>query len=369
MNKLINDFDYFNADAQKYWAFPSSYTKEKKQNELYTILYSDNYVASEKKDGYWQMFIKDMDGELTMRARSKGVKGWVTKQDWVPHLHSFFTALPKGTVLIGEVYLEGKTSRSVTTILGCGCEKAIQRQEGANKLLLSVFDILAWNGMSIHTFPIKERLQFLEKVRIIAANFSYVNVVEYWETPEEIHSNWLRILAEGGEGVVLTKKSQPYEFGKRTARGTLKLKKELEETIDVFLTGRWKKPTKEYSGTSLETWQYWYKELDGTRLMGNLSEISSLNDLTPVTRLWYNNWAAAIEVATNLNGKVVPVGYISGIPDEVREGIVNKPDEWVGKVVELQAMEINQEQENIALRHAKIVNWRTDKTAADCVWH
>lgn len=365
MKGIINNYDFLNMPAQLYWSFPSSYDRSKRQEQLNVMLYSNDYVASEKKDGYWQMVIKDDEGFTTMRARSKGVNGWVCKQDWVPHLHDFFDALPNGTCLLTEVYLPDGTSRAITTILGCAKDKAIQRQE-VRKLRMYVFDVLAWEGEIMTKYPIVDRVT---KLSILPAH-DYVDVATYWDNPDDIHDNWLRILQEGGEGVVLTKKENPYESGKRTARHTLKLKKELQETIDVFLTGRWKEATKLYTGDSIETWQYWFNEDTEKKLTGTLFDIRDVDCLTPVTRLWYNDMAGAVEIATILDGKVTPIGWISGVSDEVRKGIVENPDNYKGKVVELQAMEIDHSGPTPTLRHAKIVNWRSseDKTWKDCVW-
>lgn len=366
MEGYISGFDFLNAEAQKYWSFPSSYSTEKRHDQLNTMLYSNDYVASEKRDGYFQFVIKDDEGNIFMRARSKGVNGWVCKQDWVPQLLPFFEELPNGTCLVAEVYLPGKTSKTITTILGCATAKAIERQKPANWLRLSVFDVLAWGGHLLHDQPITERILWLKNVEAIGN--TYVDVVEYWTTPEAIHDNWLRILEEGGEGVVLTLKTNPYEFGKRTARHTLKLKKELQETIDVFLTGRWKAPTQLYTGKEIETWPYWYDELTEKRIEGTLGDRLNNDSVIPVTRLWFNNWAGAVEIATYYNGKITPIGWISGVSDEVRADIVKNSDFWKGKVIELQAMEIDHSGPTPTLRHAKIVNWRTDKNPEDCVW-
>ena len=367
MNGIINGYDFLNIEAQKYWSFPASYDRPKRQAQLNTMLYSNDYIASEKRDGYWQMVIKDDEKDTIMRARSAGVNGWVCKQDWVPHLHDFFDALPRGTVLITEVYIPGGTSKMITTILGCGVEKAIQRQANGQKLRMSVFDVLCWHGMALYDKPIVERIKYLEQVR--AMNHPYVDVVDYWDTPDAIHENWLNILSAGGEGVVLTRKDNPYEFGKRTARHTLKLKKELNETIDVFLTGRYKEATKLYTGKEIENWEYWYDELNDQKIKGRVLEERVNNDsLVPVTRLWWNDWAGAVEIATILDGKVTPIGWISGVSDDVRAGIVGDPAAYKGMVVELQAMEIDHSAPIPTLRHAKIVNWRTDKNWQECVW-
>jgi len=365
MNGIISGFDFYNAEAQKYWSFPASYDNKKRTDTLNSMLYSNDYIASEKRDGYFQFVIKDDEGDVLMRARSKGVNGWVFKQDWVPHLNPFFEALPNGTCLVCEVYIPGKTSKNITTILGCLKEKAIQRQEKGDKLRLSVFDVLAWDGELLYNKPIIERVKYLHEL----PTPEYVDVVTYWDGPENITENWLNILSRGGEGVVLTRKDNKYEFGKRTAKHTLKLKKELSDTLDVFLTGRWKEPTVQYSGTELATWPYWYNVLKDERVYGDMSTRVHNNEFIPVTKLFFNKWAAAVEIAMIIDGKETPIGWISGVSDDVREEIVKMPEEYIHQVVELQAMEIDTSGKTPTLRHAKIVNWRSDKNWQDCIWH
>ncbi len=365
MEGYIDGFNYLNAEAQKYWSFPATYDNKKKQELLNFMLYSDEYVASEKRDGYFQFVIKDEDGNIFMRARNKGVNGWVCKQDWVPHLHDFFNSLPNGTVLVTEVYIPGKTSKAITTILGCLAPKAIERQNKGQKLRMSVFDIIAYDGEQLHNKPIVERISYLSKL----PKHPYVDVVTYWSGAEDITNNWLNILSNGGEGVVLTKKNNKYDFGKRTAKNTLKLKKELSDTLDVFLTGEWKKPTIQYTGTELVTWPYWCDNITGKKVYGDMSTRISSDTLFPVTKYFFNDWAAAVEIGMIINGKETPIGWISNITDEVREKIVLHPEEYKHKVVELQAMEIDTTGETPTLRHAKIINWRSDKNWEDCIWN
>lgn len=355
--------DFLNMEAQKYWSFPASYSKEKRAQEFKTILNSGNYVASEKKDGYWEMVWKNAEGHTFLRARSKGVNGWICKEDWVPQMKEFFDSLPNETCLIGEVYLNGKTSKGVTSILGCGRDKAVQRQRDDEWLHYFVFDVLAYDGVDLMKKPITERIKHLDRL-----SGDYVETATYWDTPQEIEDNWLRILSDGGEGVVLTKKDSLYEPKKRTARKTLKLKKELADTIDVFLTGRWKEATRLYTGSEIDTWRYWVNDLTGELYEGLLSEKQNTNYLTPVTRLYFYNMAGAVEIATNILGKETPIGWISGIDDTVRKGIVEEPELYRGKVAELQAMEVDTTSRIPTLRHARILRWREDKLAEECVW-
>jgi hypothetical protein len=78
--------------------------------------------------------------------------------------------------------------------------------------------------------------------------------------------------------------------------------------------------------------------------------------------------AAAVEIAVIKEGKTIPIGFISGITEDIRKGIVDDAKSFIGKVVELQAMEIDRSAEVPTLRHAKIINWRDDKNAKDCSW-
>lgn len=356
--------DFINMEVQKYWSIPSSYTEAKKKETINNALWSGEYVASEKKDGYFEMVHKDNTGKTFMRARSKGVNGWIFKQDWVPHLQPFFDSLPNNTTLLTEVYLEGMTSRKITTILGSKVDKAIDRQKD-NPLKMWVFDVLQYNGIDLYNLPMSERVGYLNSLNV---NFDYVDKARYWFEPSDIHDNWLNILDKGGEGVVLTRKDYPYEPKKRKARATLKLKKELADNVDVFLTGVAKEPTKLYTGKDPDNWQYWYNEVTGERVLNAPRERAVMDFLIPVTRLWYYNMAGAVEIAMYINGKPTPVGWISGIDDSVRSEIMTNPEKYKGKVVELQAMEVNEENGVPAFRHGKILQWRDDKRPEDCDW-
>lgn len=370
MTGKINECDFLNSEAQRYWSFPSSYDEAKRRETLNNLLYSGDYMGSEKKDGYWQMVLKDEDGNLFMRARAKGVNGWVCKQEWVPQFNSFFDSLPNGTCLICEVYLPGSTSKGITTILGCKKEKAIQRQEENGYLRLYIFDILAYAGENLYKKPIIARIPYLDIIiKELAQSNPYIDIAEYWTDPVEIHDNWLRILAEGGEGVVITRKDNPYEFGKRGAKHTLKMKKELQETVDVFLTGVTKEATMLYTGKDIENWKYWYDEIKQVRVEGTLGDRINNDSLIPVTRLWYNNMAGAAEYALIINNEVTPIGWISGLADEDRLEMVAHPEKYKGRVLELQAMEVDNSGAYPTFRHAKMLRWRPDKEWKECVWN
>lgn len=368
MKGIIKGFNWLeDIEPQKYWAFPASWDKKKRENELNKMIYSDNYLATEKKDGYWEMFIKDENGNQFLRSRSKGVNGVVNKYDWVPHLHDFFDSLPSSTILLGEFYLMTGTSKDITKILGCNLDKAIKRQEN-EKLRYYIFDVLFYDGEEVYKLGIEDRLNKLSTILCDVVH-AHIDYAIPFTTPESIHENWLDILGNGGEGVVLVEKDYPYSFNKRTARKTLKLKKELEETVDVFLTGSYKNPTVLYTGKEIYTWPYWMNQVTGEKVEGTVYDRAQNEMLTPITKLAFYNWAASVQIAVMKDGKAHPIGWISGISDLVREGIVKNPEDYRGKVVEVQAMEIDKsDKENPTLRHGKIINWRDDKKYTDCSW-
>ena len=71
-----------------------------------------------------------------------------------------------------------------------------------------------------------------------------------------------------GEGIVITDGSSLPEPGKRTSWKTLKIKKELDNPIDVFLTGNYKTANKDYKGKEIVSWKYWENTRTGDKLEG-----------------------------------------------------------------------------------------------------
>lgn len=366
---MIDNVDFHELPAQKYWSFPSGYKRDSK-TETQNMIFSGDYVGARKIDGAFYKFIKNDDGSMELIGRSKSVSGdYLNKIDWVPQLHDFFQSLPNGTCLLGEIYFPNKEgSSNVTTIMGCLAPKARDRQEKGMKLHYYVFDVLAVGGKSIYQKNIEvrvETLQMLSELRgeEVASNGleEYVHFASYYEG-KELWNHLQETLNNGGEGIVITKKGTCYQPGKRPARQTLKVKKELQETIDCFFTGHATPPTKEYTGKEIETWKYWLNERTGEKLQGeHYKEYFNGAPLTPVTKPYFNNWAASLEIGVVKGDKVVPIGYLSGLADEIK---ANYKD-YKGRVIEVGAMEVL---ETGGLRHAKMLNFRPDLSLKDCTW-
>lgn len=358
---IIDNVDFHELPAQKYWSFPSGYKKDSKA-ETQNMIFSGDYVGARKMDGAFYKFIKDENGNMELIGRSKSVKGdYIDKIEWVPQLHEFFNSLPNGTCLLGELYFpEKEGSSNVTTIMGCLPQKARDRQEKGMKLHYYIFDVLAFAQSACFNSNIEERV---EQLNNIAKDWSskYVEFAKYYEG-KELWNHLQETLNVGGEGVVITKKGTCYQPGKRPARQTLKVKKELHETIDCFFTGHATAPTKEYTGKEIETWQYWLNERTNEKLNGEYyKEYFNGAPLIPITKPYFNGWAGSLEIGVIKNDKVVPIGYLSGLSDEIK---ANYKD-YKGKVIEVGAMEVL---ETGGLRHAKMLNFRPDLTIKECTW-
>lgn len=359
---MIGKIDFTELESMKYWAPPSSWTQEKKQETTRTRIFSGEWYGAEKKDGYFCRFVKDEDGQMYLQSRSRGVNGtFPNKYEWVPHLHQFFESLPNGTVVLGELYLPSKPgSSNITSILGCLKEKAVARQEKGEKLHLYVFDILAFNGKSYLNTKFIERIQNLSVLKPLILDdkielANYYNGKELWLKLEEI-------LYEGGEGIVMTKYDSTYKPGKRPSKECQKVKKEINNTIDCFFTGAASAPTREYTGKEIETWQYWENLQTKAKLKGEFyKEYSEGSPIEPITKPYFNNWAGSLEIGVVKGDKVVPIGFLSGIADELKAD----PKALKGKTIEVSCMEVLP---TGGLRHAKMLQFRNDKNWKECKW-
>lgn len=377
----INGYDFKEMEPMRYWAPPASWTEEKKKQTVKDRIFSGNWIAAEKKDGFFMKFIKDEDGTQMLLSRSRNVHGeFPNKIDWVPQFKPFFNALPNGTCLLGEVYFPNNPgSNQVTTILGCLKEKALARQDKGEKLHFYIFDILALNNESYLKKDAEYRFESLKHFNLRYKDYNqYISCATYKEG--ELLWDYLQsILASDGEGIVLWNKKGLYEPGKRPSKTTMKVKKELKESIDCFFTGRAAAPTKYYTGKEIETWPYWINDVTNELLPVGDHYFEKQIDhkpYSPVTKPYYNGWAGSLEIGmveTSPNSKcritpdsewidgliIVSIGYISGLTDEVKANY----KKYAGKVIEVGAMQLT---EDNALRHGKMLGWRPDKTWQEC---
>ena len=373
MYGYIDGFDFGEMEAMKYYAPPSSWSDQKKRDHAHSCIFSGDWLGAEKKDGYFTKLIKDEDGNIILYSRSRGVNGkFADKHEWVPHLNSFFEELPNGTCLLGELYFPSKPgSRNVTTIMGCLKEKAIERQTKGEKLHFYVFDCLAWSGQNWLNETALRRFTWVSAF----APIGYVSFAQYC-SGRDLWTLLQEILARGDEGVVITHENGKYEPGKRPSKTTLKIKKELKQTIDCFFTGVGSAPTKEYTGKEIETWTYWENLRTGEKMNGEyFRDYTEGAAIAPITKSYFHGWCGSLEIGV-LKKKpgsrvfindvwydgytIYPIGWLSGLTEEMKAN----PKKYAFQPIEVNAMEWDSF--NHTLRHGKMVGWRKDLSIMDC---
>lgn len=374
---VIDNYNFKEMEPQKYWAPPASWSDTKKRETTEARIFSGDWLGAEKKDGYFSKLVKDDEGNIGLYSRSRNVNGeYPEKSEWVPHLKGFFDWLPNGTCLLGELYLPSKPgSSNITTLLGCLKEKCIARQSQGEKLNFYAFDVLAYEGKNIYTSSLMARTVILRKIFNDYAkeiNFGghlvgerlgvdYVSFATYY-SGKELWSTLQHILASGGEGMVITRSGAPYQPGKRPSKDCQKVKKELQENIDCFFTGRGTAPTRVYSGKEIKTWKYWQNMRTGEKIEGEMyKDYQSGAALEPITKPYFHGWAGSLEIGVLKNGKIFPIGFLSGLEDEIKAD----PGAQKMRCIEVAAMEILP---TGGIRHGKLERFRPDLAPTDCTW-
>lgn len=339
------------------------------------------WFAQLKKDGILAIFYKtEHYSYLFTRTISKKTGLPVEKSANVPHIIEAFHDIPPNTIIVGELYYPGKTSKDCTSVLGCLPEKAIERQNGTyGPIHYYIYDCLGYNGTSLLNYDNWTRYQVLQaiwKKRIplfeweegestVRAFYPYIELAEAVEA--DIYPAIGAALAAGEEGMVIKKKTALYEPGKRPQT---MLKAKQVDNIDAVIIG-FKDPEPNYTGKEIETWQYWINPDNEERYPIGCyynkyitEEISMF--YTPVTKHHYYGWKNAIEIgAYDSNGQLKSIGTIaSGLTDFMREDMSLHPENYLNKVCEIQCMmKDNKEQ---TLRHGFFLQLREDKNETDC---
>ena len=373
MNCIIEGIDFYELEAQRYYSPSTSWSVEKKKLNAEQKIFSGEWLGSLKKDGTFCMCGRNLEGEIFLRPRARNVKKeFVNKVDWVPQFHDFLNSLDPGTVFLGEVYLpNNEQAKATTSILNCLLSKSLKRQENEdNRLYLYIFDVLAENGKSYLNMKAIERFDLLNSFSRAYPD-KYVSWAKYYDG-KELWNKLQEYLAEGREGIVITHKDSPYEAGKRSAKRTLKIKKEVQDTIDCVIIGA-NAPSRGYNGKEIETWAYWFDELNNEfitaedYLKKNHTNIYAAYvdgaPVKPVTKNYFYGWAGSLKLGLYDNGKLAHFGDLSGVTDEMKENW----KKYVGTVVEISCMEISENQHGgKGFRHPKLISIRTDKEAKDC---
>lgn len=342
---MYNIEDFAMLTPMKYYDNPDPATAGAIQKRLDMINNKDNkYMATVKNDGDWSMLIHYSKGNNLIRSRSiskvTGVYGDYTTK--LPHICTEMDKLPDNTVLLAEICWDepGTNANTVGTILRCLPEKAVERQR-EHKLKALVFDALMINNEDMTSYPYEARFSnasYTLEDLISPSEFLYMTQLCELDENHENFLEWAdEIIENGGEGLVIQLKDNPYMPGTRTAWKTLKLKQRLPEMeLKVLAT---LEPKKLYEGDMPDSWQY--KDEDGTL----------------VTKPYFYGWKNGVVV--DYNG--VETSVASGLTDADREWLASDDAQKMIANGELYAVVRGMSTNDLgAIRHPVLVRLRND---------
>lgn len=342
------------------WKLPAG-----KEYMLSEVCSNGEYFLEEKIDGGFYQFVKtDSFSYLFGRTLSKTTGILTEKSGNVPHLVDAFGCLPAGTVIVGEIYVPGGTSKDVTHIMGCLPAEAIKRQEKEGYINYYCHDILAYEGVSLIRESAETRYKILEAIWELHTLDSYDFLRLAIKVEDNLEEEISRILKTGGEGAVLKRRSASYAPGKRPAWDTIKVKQ--MDSTDLVIT-RTIDATMEYTGKDIETWPYWM--IDGqsmaTPAFSDTCKYGK-KGWVAITKPFFLGWKTSIGIGAYDNlGNLVELGTVSsGITDEMKRNMTENPGDYIGKVCSLDCMSIDKKEHT--LRHPVFKCMRVDKNAQEC---
>lgn len=338
---------------------------------------SEEYYATEKIDGSWYCFEKTPNHSyLFGRTISRKNKLPTEKGKNVPHIMEALSVLPDNTIIIGEIYTGDKTqtSKDTVSIMGSLPKRAVELQKTRGKLHFYIHDMIFLAGEDMTQEKAIDRYSALKDVyeTYHLDQYDFIELAPILETDNALEAA-AEIIARGGEGVVLKKKDYPYEYNKRPAYSSVKIKK--VDTVDVVCMG-FENPTREYDGK--ETSNYWIIEecveisdkqkawIEVKRGTGEKETCRSPYFRTiEVTKPYYYGWKTAINIGLYKNNELTSIGTVSsGLTDFYREDFARNPEKYIGKVIECECMELK----DGALRHPLFKRFREDKNPQECVY-
>ena len=322
----------------------------------------NDYFAEIKKDGNWYALSTTEDNVyLFSRTISKKTNLLVEKSECVPHLIEVAKKLPPYTYLEGEIYYPNGNSDLVRTIMGCKGAKAIERQKEQGLIHFYIHNIVFLDNENLSSKTNYERYEIVKQV--YTQYFSDCEFIELADIfmPEEycFYDLAEEMIDKGEEGLVLKKKNGLYYPDTKKAWETIKLKR--EDAIDAVVIG-FESPTMLYEGDNLENWEYWVKSEDDTRAEGRYY---GRKGYLPVTKNYFNKWIGALKIGVyDDNGAIVNLGSVSsGLTDELKESILNNPNDYLLQPVLIECMEIYHGK---SIRSPRLVKFRDDINPKDC---
>lgn len=286
------------------------------------------------------------------RRVSKKTKWFCENTDSLPHLRDLNFPELAGTVIDGEMFIDGRPFKDVSSTLNCLWDEAVKRQKKLGKITFHAFDIIRYKNVNCENMPLEKRKKFLQKV-IDKVNCPNLVMVPYYDSDEifiklyvhqyerlvdnkekfpelykQVHKQmplttgsltdsekkkyWAKyfiskrayyeyIVLLGGEGVILKPKKGKY-YHKR-GKEYMKVKKFL--TREVLITG-YLPPTRYYNGGfPKDRWLYWEDD-NGNKIDTAFVTERSAKELKaqgclPVSKFYYYDQIGTVEYGVILD--------------------------------------------------------------------
>ena len=314
------------------------------ENNDYPILWNDKnfindyHIAEVKKDGSRYCLYLDAPGKsLLLSKRISEVTGqYVDKTLNCPHLTR--VAIPEqfwGTVFDGEIVNPAHLkSDGTTSIMGCGPEKAVARQKESGWVEYHIYDVPFYCGVDIRQKPLHYRREIM---KLVTNLLNTIIPIQYCKavSAKDAERLYKKVISMGGEGIMLKDLRSFY------GEGWFKVKR--VRTWDVCIMGF--EPAKTHS-----------KKVDGT-----VSE----------TAFHAKGLVGSIKFGMYQNGVLVELGTCSGFSEKLRREMSARPQDFIGKVIEIKAQERTKTGK---FRHARVAKdkrgiekFRDDKAPSQCV--
>ena len=339
---------------------PNYYIEEKFDGTRALVYFLAQGVVENDKDvissevGFCRVF---------SRRISKKTGFYVENTDSLPHIREIDRPVLNGTILDGEMFIDGLPFKEVSSTLNCLWDKAIDRQIEKGFITFHAFDILFYKGIDLRKMPLERRKVYLH-LAVEEADSPYIKEVEYFDcgatlpktnvnteiakrfnydkgeiskflenleyedkdTYPNLYECWSNgralitprayyelIVATGGEGLIVKPKSGKY-LHKRGWEYS-KIKKFL--TRELIVLG-FEEPTKEYTGKDVRKWAFWEEKSTGKRVMGNFYGDKNYE---PVTRYYYHNQVGVMKL-----GVIISVADYEHLPKN-KQGAVYEIDD------------------------------------------
>lgn len=318
---------FLEMEPGKYWKLP-----ENKKHEVEKYMVDKNYLPMIKYDGVWaRIVITDNGVIIQSRGISVVTNTYGEYQVRVPHIAAELNKLyPVGTVLLGEICFPDlkKDANQVGSILRSLNERAIALQEKEqDKLHLYIFDVLAYDGVEVYNNPFWNRVQgdWIKSGTYIHKAFIGSDAKKLLES----------VWDDGGEGIILIKKDEPYNIGRAKAWHSIKVKRELGEIESPVIA--FVQPNKEYEGDD----PHWtHRDANGHL----------------VTKAFAKGWKAGVTV--NYEGRIINI--TSGLTDEDAEYLSTPQAEEIMKAGKLVAVFTGMSLTPDSVRHPRLIRLRDE---------